>query len=464
MNKTEQIERRYRTCEVRASGKGGTAEGHPLTWNNVYAVGEFDERIMRGALDAVIDDPGIAALWNHDAGNVLGRQGAGTLRVSQDSVGVAVEFDMPRSAHREREALERGDVVAMSWGFAVGKGNDSWEMVDGRELRTIHKVERVYDFSPTVFPANPSTDIAMRSRDAWRGIHKTQVGAIKRRQFIAALKAAKAKMGANAPSAAQLGRPFGASAETIEDIFAGRRPHPSYQQIEGLAKGLHVDVMILFDAQAADDEDYDHYDDRSGGLTPAAAARRLRLADADMGGAPNDVRRRRTTAQIDLRTSEQVRFDAERNSLHEAAHAVVFHLNGTGVEFVELTAGGGTCRALKGRPISGTDSMAGIGVEEIFNPRYAKREREATASDRRSAVACAERELGPAPKSTGSGWIPQEDRRVEQRLDLYTKTAKSILRNNMKAVEAIAKELRKRGRLSGAQVERIIQEKHHQAA
>ena len=164
-----EIERRYRTCEVRADGDGDRAIGHRLTWGDVYSVGFFDERIMEGALDDVIENPNIRALWNHDSGNVLGRQGSDTLRVSTDDKGITVDFDMPKSALREREALERGDVDQMSWGFRVGEGNDSWEQTrGGRELRTIHKVEEVFDFSPVTFPANPNTDVALRSHDVWR--------------------------------------------------------------------------------------------------------------------------------------------------------------------------------------------------------------------------------------------------------------------------------------------------------
>ena len=125
-----------------------------------------------------------------------------------------------------------------------------------------------------------------------------------------------------------------------------------------------------------------------------------------------------------------------------------------GVDVVELTSDGGVCRA-RGE-INGTSSMAGIACEEIFNPRSVKRDRAATTGDRRNAVAFAKGELGPVQKGTGAGWWGQEDPRIQRQLDLYKSTAKSIIRGNMKAVEAIAKALRRRGRLSGAQVECII--------
>jgi hypothetical protein len=48
---------------------------------------------------------------------------------------------------------------------------DAWEVTNeetGRELRTITKIGRLFDVSPVTFPANPNTDIAMRSLSEFR--------------------------------------------------------------------------------------------------------------------------------------------------------------------------------------------------------------------------------------------------------------------------------------------------------
>ena len=66
--------------------------------------------------------------------------------------------------------------------------------------------------------------------------------------------------------------------------------------------------------------------------------------------------------------------------------------------------------------------------------------------------------------TTGGGWGKQEDPLIQKRVDLYKSTANSILRTNLKAVERIAKELRRRGRLSGADVQHIIETQKYQAA
>jgi phage head maturation protease len=53
----------------------------------------------------------------------------------------------------------------MSFGFTVA--GDEWETNEdtGRELRTITKIGRLFDVSPVTFPANPNTDVALRSRE-----------------------------------------------------------------------------------------------------------------------------------------------------------------------------------------------------------------------------------------------------------------------------------------------------------
>ena len=164
------IERRFVPfAEFRSENDGKTLRGHPSTFNDAYDLGPFDERIAPGAFDNVLGDD-VRALFNHDPNHVLGRTKSGTLRLSVDDVGLLSEIDLPESAVSLREAIRRGDVDQMSFGFTVKR--DSWEVTDeesGRELRTIEEIGRLYDVSPVTFPANPNTDIALRSLAAYRG-------------------------------------------------------------------------------------------------------------------------------------------------------------------------------------------------------------------------------------------------------------------------------------------------------
>lgn len=168
-----QIERRYftvRDLEVRADDDDSdfVAEGHAATFMEPYGVADFREQVDPGAFDSQLQNPDVMALWNHNADNVLGSVGSGTLALSTDKDGLLTRTTFPKSAVREREAIERGDVRKMSFGFRTLK--DQWEVLeDGTELRTLMDVE-LFDVSPVAFPANPATDvtIAQRSRQEWK--------------------------------------------------------------------------------------------------------------------------------------------------------------------------------------------------------------------------------------------------------------------------------------------------------
>lgn len=162
-----QFERRFvpaTDLEVR-SGEDGpfVARGHAATYNEPYDVMDFREQIDPGAFRDQLGNPNVKALWNHDSGNVLGSVESGTLKLSSDDRGLFTETQFPESAHREREAIERGDVSKMSFGFYALE--DRWERSeDGAELRTIMKAELV-DVSPVAYPANPNTDIRVDTRN-----------------------------------------------------------------------------------------------------------------------------------------------------------------------------------------------------------------------------------------------------------------------------------------------------------
>lgn len=165
-------ERRFvRATDLEVRRKAGTfiATGHAATFNEPYGVGDFLEQVHPRAFHNALRNPDVKALWNHNADNVLGSVGSGTLRLSTDTRGLLTETDFPKSALREREAIERGDVSQMSFGFRTIA--DRWEKrADGTELRTLLHVE-LFDVSPCAFPANAKTDVsvAQRSRAIWQG-------------------------------------------------------------------------------------------------------------------------------------------------------------------------------------------------------------------------------------------------------------------------------------------------------
>ncbi|MGH0354626.1 HK97 family phage prohead protease, partial [Sinorhizobium meliloti] len=128
--------------------------------------GWWIERIAPGAFaEAIAGD--VRALVDHDAGRVIGRTKSGTLRLSEDSRGLAVEVDVPDTTDGNDlwTLVERGDISGMSFGFAVK--HDEWDETGEMPIRTIHKVE-LYEVSAVAWPAYDDTELGKRSLQEWR--------------------------------------------------------------------------------------------------------------------------------------------------------------------------------------------------------------------------------------------------------------------------------------------------------
>lgn len=143
--------------EIRESSNGMTYSGYAAVWDSPSEPLPFIERIQRGAFKKTLQSRNeIKLLWNHDAGQVLGSLRAGTLRLYEDNHGLRVEADLPDTQLGRDTAtlLKRGDVSAMSFGFTVPKGGDSWNE-DGSE-RTLKSV-RLFEVSIVAWPAYSAT-------------------------------------------------------------------------------------------------------------------------------------------------------------------------------------------------------------------------------------------------------------------------------------------------------------------
>lgn len=155
-------ERRAFNFEVRDDESPRLA-GHAAVFNSDADIaGLFVERIAPGAFAASIQDHDIRALFNHDPNYILGRNRAGTLRLSEDDKGLAVEIDPPDTqfARDLLTSIKRGDVSQMSFGFTVQ--DSEWRTENGRDVRVLKSV-RLFDVSPVTFPAYTDTDVTVRS-------------------------------------------------------------------------------------------------------------------------------------------------------------------------------------------------------------------------------------------------------------------------------------------------------------
>ena len=150
-----------------AEGKSPTIVGHAAVFGSLSKdLGGFREIIAPGAF-AGHEAMDVRALFNHSPDMVLGRNKAGTLRLSEDATGLRVEIDPPDTSYANDllVSMRGGDIDQMSVGFRTI--NDKWETVDGEDIRTLEKVE-LFDVSPVVFPAYEDTDVAVRSLEAYR--------------------------------------------------------------------------------------------------------------------------------------------------------------------------------------------------------------------------------------------------------------------------------------------------------
>lgn len=156
-------------------GKAPLIRGHAAVFNFLSAdLGGFTERIALGAFDNVLEDD-VRSLFNHDSNLILGRTKSNTLKLSVDERGLMSETDPPNTSYAAdlSESIARGDVSQMSFGFTVA--NDKWEEDDeGRVIRTITEIGKLYDISAVTFPAYPDTDVALRGLEDFKKANKRE--------------------------------------------------------------------------------------------------------------------------------------------------------------------------------------------------------------------------------------------------------------------------------------------------
>jgi HK97 family phage prohead protease len=154
-----QMEKRIFNIETRVDS---TEDGRDLVVGHasVYDsrsnnLGGFYEFIERGAFtEELINTSDVRALINHDPNLILARNTSGTLKLTADERGLKYEFEMPETSYGKDLAIsmKRGDITQSSFAFTVAE--DDWSTDDeGNNIRTIKKIDRLYDVSPVTYPA-----------------------------------------------------------------------------------------------------------------------------------------------------------------------------------------------------------------------------------------------------------------------------------------------------------------------
>ena len=143
--------------EIREEDNGMRFSGYAALFDSPSAPLPFTERIAPGAFKRSLKSRNnVFMFYNHDSGQVLASTRAGTMTLTEDSRGLKVDAELANtSAGRDvAELLKRGDLDAMSFGFSVPSGGDSWNS-EGTE-RTLNSV-RLFEVSVVAMPAYPET-------------------------------------------------------------------------------------------------------------------------------------------------------------------------------------------------------------------------------------------------------------------------------------------------------------------
>lgn len=144
-----------------------TLRGYAAVYNQLSVdFGGWREIIRPGAFTTTLaNGPDVRALVNHEGGLMtIGRTRNGTLRLTEDVKGLAVEIEPPDTqAGRDVTTLvKRGDLDQMS--FAFWTRRDNWLEQEEYFLRELFEVDiNDGDVAIVTYAAYPQTNIAVRS-------------------------------------------------------------------------------------------------------------------------------------------------------------------------------------------------------------------------------------------------------------------------------------------------------------
>lgn len=127
---------------------------------------DFVERIHPQAFARALNEKHDArGLFNHDPNMLLGRVGAGTMRLTTDSTGLRYEIDLPDTqvGRDVAASIARGDLTGSSFAFRVTK--QDFTKGEQFDVRTIQDVE-LLDVGPVTYPAYKATTTGVRSGES----------------------------------------------------------------------------------------------------------------------------------------------------------------------------------------------------------------------------------------------------------------------------------------------------------
>ena len=167
--------REYRSMELRilpteTEEKSYMVEGYASTFEPYVLMTidgiDYSERIEPTAFDKA-DMTDVVFRVDHE-GSVYARTSAGTVELWTDEHGLAQRTDLSRTqkARELFEEIEAGNYPKMSFAFTIAEEKFDSET----HTRIISKIAKVFDISPVSFPANPTTELSVATRDYFNGV------------------------------------------------------------------------------------------------------------------------------------------------------------------------------------------------------------------------------------------------------------------------------------------------------
>lgn len=127
---------------------------------------DYSERIEPTAFEGA-DMSDVVFRVDHE-GRVYARTSAGSVELWTDEHGLAQRTDLGRTQKAKELYADilAGNYPQMSFAFSVAE--DHFDQAT--HTRVIDRIAKVYDVSPVAFPANPTTELSVSTRDYFNGV------------------------------------------------------------------------------------------------------------------------------------------------------------------------------------------------------------------------------------------------------------------------------------------------------
>lgn len=162
--------------EMRETEEPNTVEGMAVVFDTETDMGWFTEKIDRHAFDET-DMSDVVLNFNHDNNYLLAGTRNGSMQLRVDDNGVFQRSNIINTTQGQdvMKLIRSGLLSKQSFAFTIAEDGERWENIDGKERRTITKIDHLYDCSIVTFPAYSQTTLWSRGADELADQHKALI-------------------------------------------------------------------------------------------------------------------------------------------------------------------------------------------------------------------------------------------------------------------------------------------------